>query len=54
MAGSQLQNIQRGVIFTWGSTLCLIAIMLMIKLIKKRIDLRKREKQEEVNAESAG
>lgn len=42
MAGTQLQNVQRGIIFMQGSVLCLIGVLLTIKLIKKRIDLRKR------------
>ena len=43
MAGSQLQNVQRGLILLWLSVLGLIGTMLTVKLIKKRIDYRKRE-----------
>lgn len=36
-----------------GSVLLLIGVLLTIKLIKKRVDLRKREEREEVEMESA-
>ena len=52
MAGSQLQNVQRGTILLWLTSLGLIGTMLTVKLIKKRIDFRRRE-VEEVEANSA-
>jgi hypothetical protein len=42
MAGSQLQNVQRGLLFMWISVLSLIGSMLVVKLVKKRIDYRHR------------
>lgn len=53
MAGSQFQSVQRGIIFLTGSTLCLIGVLLTVKLIKKRIDLRKKAEREEVEMDSA-
>ena len=43
MAGSQLQNVQRGTILFWLASLALIGTMLTVKLIKKKIDFRKKE-----------
>ena len=45
MASSQLQNIQRGVIFLQGISLLFIGILLLVKLVKKRIDMRHRERE---------
>jgi len=42
MAGSQLQNVQRGLLFMWLSVLVMVGSMLVVKLIKKRIDYRHR------------
>jgi Fe2+ transport system protein B len=47
-----LQNVQRGIIFIWLATLALVGTMLTVKLIKRRIDYRRRE-GEEVEANSA-
>jgi hypothetical protein len=53
MTGSQFQSVQRGILFLTGSNLCLIGVLLTVKLIKKRIDLRKKQEREEVEMESA-
>jgi len=46
MEGPQLQNVQRGIVLLWLSVLALVGTMLTVKLIKKRIDYRKREGEE--------
>ena len=43
MAGSQLQNVQRGIILLWITVLSLVGTMLTVKLIKKKIDYRHKE-----------
>lgn len=40
MANTVLQNVQRGIVFMQVLMLALIASLLTIKLIKKRIDLK--------------
>lgn len=47
MANTTLQNCQRGIILLWLASLAAVTALLTVRLIKKRIDLRARPRQEE-------
>lgn len=53
MANSPLQNCQRAIILLWFASLAAIITLLTVRLIKKKIDLRARPKQEDPPSESA-
>jgi hypothetical protein len=53
MASSTLQNCQRAIVLVWFAALAVVTTMLTVRLIKKKIDLRARPKQEDPPSESA-
>jgi hypothetical protein len=53
MANTTLQNCQRAIILLWFASLAAIITLLTVRLIKKKIDLRARPKQEDPPSESA-
>jgi hypothetical protein len=53
MAYTTLQNCQRAIVLLWFATIAVVIVLLTVRLIKKKIDLRARPAQDEPASESA-